>query len=455
MAEKQETPTKPHVLILPYPAQGHINPMLQFAKRLVSKGLKSTLANTIAINKSMHSNPKTLIEIETYSDGYDEGGYAQAESAEVYLQTLEVAGSKSVAELIKKLGDSGQPVTAIIYDGFMPWALDVAKKFGIVAVVFLTQACSVNVSYYCVQMGLLEVPVVNPTVALPGLPVFRVSELPSFLSDYGSHPGFGYLLVDQFRNIGEADWVLCNTFYNLEEEVVDWMAKKWRLRTVGPTLPSKYLDKRLEDDTDYGIHLYKPDSSTCIHWLQTKPTNSVVYVSFGSMADLGAEQMEELAFGLKSTKYYFLWVVKESGKHKLPDNCIDNEKGLVVTWCPQLEVLAHDSVGCFVTHCGLNSVLEALCLGVPIVALPQWSDQPTNAKMVEDVWKVGIRAPRNDDGVVQRESVERCVREVMEGDKGRVIKENAMKWKILAKEAVDEGGSSDRNIDELVAKLNS
>lgn len=233
------------------------------------------------------------------------------------------------------------------------------------------------------------------------------------------------------------------------------MAKRWRLGTIGPTLPSMYLDKRLKDDKDYGINLFKPDTSTCMNWLKNKPRGSVVYVAFGSMAELGAEQMEELACGLKASNYYFLWVVRASEKAKLPENFIKetSEKSLVISWCPQLEVLAHEATGCFVTHCGFNSVLEALSLGVAIVGMAQWTDQPTNAKFVEDVWKMGKRAQPDEKGVVRREIVELCIREVMEGEKGKEMKENAKKWKNLAREAIDEGGSSDRNIDEFVAQL--
>lgn len=88
-----------------------------------------------------------------------------------------------------------------------------------------------------------------------------------------------------------------------------------------------------------------------------------------------------------------------------------------------------------------------------MVAVPQWSDQPTNAKYVEDVWKTGIRAKPDEEGIVRREVVELCLREVMEGEKGKEIRDNARKWKKLSKEAIDEGGTSDKNIDEFVAAL--
>jgi pathogen-inducible salicylic acid glucosyltransferase len=95
-----------------------------------------------------------------------------------------------------------------------------------------------------------------------------------------------------------------------------------------------------------------------------------------------------------------------------------SKKSLLVTWSPQLEVLAHKSVGCFMTHCGWNSTLEALSLGVPLVAMPQWTDQPTNAKCIADVWHVGVRLKANEKGIVTKEKVEGCIREVMEGERG-------------------------------------
>ncbi|GLT55567.1 hypothetical protein SLA2020_286780 [Shorea laevis] len=233
------------------------------------------------------------------------------------------------------------------------------------------------------------------------------------------------------------------------------MASQWPVKTIGPAIPSMYLDKRLEDDKEYGLNLFKPNVDACMKWLDMKEIGSVVYASFGSLAALGEEQMEELALGLQNSNCYFLWVVRESEEKKLPCNFVQEigEKGLVVTWCPQLDVLAHKAIGCFMTHCGWNSTLEALSLGVPMVAMPQWTDQPTNAKFIVDVWNVGIRIKLDEKGIATKEEIELCIREVIEGERGKEMKKNSMRWKELAIEAVDEGGSSDKNIEEFVAKL--
>jgi MGT family glycosyltransferase len=52
----------------------------------------------------------------------------------------------------------------------------------------------------------------------------------------------------------------------------------------------------------------------------------------------------------------------------IPDNA------LVVDFAPQLELL--DKAALLITHAGVNTVLEALCRGVPMVALPRNADQP-------------------------------------------------------------------------------
>jgi MGT family glycosyltransferase len=53
---------------------------------------------------------------------------------------------------------------------------------------------------------------------------------------------------------------------------------------------------------------------------------------------------------------------------------------IVVKYAPQLELLKRTSL--FITHAGLNSVLESLSAGVPMVAIPIGDDQPGIAARV-------------------------------------------------------------------------
>lgn len=223
---------------------------------------------------------------------------------------------------------------------------------------------------------------------------------------------------------------------------------------IGPMVPSAYLDQQIDGDIAYGASLWEPTTDECIKWLDEKPPQSVIYISFGSMANIAAKQVEEIAWGLKASDQHFLWVVKES-ENKLPDEFLNTigETGLVVRWCNQLQVLAHPAVGCLITHCGWNSTLEGLSLGVPMVGVPQWSDQPTNAKFVEELWGVGVRVKKNEEGLVRKEELEMCIREVMVGERSDEIKRNALKWSEAAKRAVSVEGKSDKNINDFIVKL--
>ncbi|KAK8962596.1 Crocetin glucosyltransferase 2 [Platanthera guangdongensis] len=227
-------------------------------------------------------------------------------------------------------------------------------------------------------------------------------------------------------------------------------------RTIGPTVPSAYLDDRIPGDSVYAIHLYPPETDNCRSWAATLGLGSAIFVSFGSMAELSSDQTAELALGLVAAGSPFLWVVRSSEADKLPSGFIADAKSkgsLVVSWAPQLEILASGKVGCFVTHCGWNSTMEAIALGVPMVGIPQWTDQKTDAKYIEEVWRVGLWARKGGGGIVGRDEVERCVREIMEGERHDEIRRRAAEWREASHRAMAAGGSSDRNILEFLQKL--
>ncbi|TKW34154.1 hypothetical protein SEVIR_2G285700v4 [Setaria viridis] len=455
-----------HVLLLPYPSQGHVHPMLQFAKRLALHGLRPTLAVTRFILATCAPDAAALgaVRLAAVSDGFDRGGFGECGDVTAYLSRLEDAGSGTLAELLRDEAARGRPVRAVVYDAFLPWARGVARRHGAAAAAFFTQPCAVNVTYghvWCRRVG-VPVPVEGDgIVRLPGLPALEPEGLPWFLRvGPGPYPAYFELVMRQFQGLEEADDVLVNSFYELEPEEAEYMASAWRAKTIGPTVPASYLgDDRLPSDTKYGLHLFELTAAPCVAWLDAHPPRSVVYASFGSLSDLDPLEMREVASGLLDAGRPFLWAVRSSESHKLPagfgDAC-GRHGGMVVSWCPQLEVLAHRAVGCFLTHCGWNSTVEALVAGVPMVAVPQWTDQPMNAWYVESAWRAGVRVqPAAADGLVRRGEVARGVEEVMGGERSGEYRRNAAAWMEKARAASREGGSSDRNIAEFVAKYSS
>ncbi|PIA27063.1 hypothetical protein AQUCO_08300033v1 [Aquilegia coerulea] len=466
-----ETHLLPHVVMVSFPGQGHINPLLRLAKRLASKGLYITFTTTSSAGKmiqtsSTNNTSDTTIKIgqgelrfEYFSDGWAEDDVKRFD-LDSLMNQLETVGRDSFVQLVKRQADElGRPVSCIINNPFVPWVSDVATDMEIPCAVLWVQSCAVYSAYYHYFHKLASFPTPEQPdrpLEIPGLPTLESDEVPSFLHPLDPYESLMLAILEQFKNLSKSFAVLVDSFEELEQEAIHPMLNLSPIKPVGPLF--KFNDNEEKTNSIRGDMWSTTDE--CIKWLDSKPAGSVVYVSFGSIVTLGKDQMEEIAKGLLNSGQPFLWVVKPppegiSGDDcRLPDGFIEEAegKGLVVQWCPQDRVLAHGSVGCFVTHCGWNSSMESLSLGVPIVAAPQWGDQVTNAKFLVDVYGVGVRLGRNskDLKTVSREQVEKCVIEVTRGLKAEEIKKNALKWKKIAEEAVAKGGSSDKNLQEFV-----
>lgn len=192
----EQEPRPAHCLVFPYPMQGHINPMHQFSKTLVSKRIKVTLVTTKFMFNSFQQLSGSM-PVDTISDGYDEAGKASAESLEVYLAKFKQVGSETLTKLIEKLNTTGSPVDCIVYDSLMSWVLDVVKSTGLVGAIFFTQSCAVDSIYYHVKQGLIKLPVVENQVSVPGLPELEPLDMPSFVHNPGSYPATLKLVVDR------------------------------------------------------------------------------------------------------------------------------------------------------------------------------------------------------------------------------------------------------------------
>ena len=210
-----------HVLLLPNPSQGHVHPMLQFAKRLALHGLRPTLAVTRFILATCAPDAAALggVRLAAVSDGFDRGGFGECGDVTAYLARLEDAGSETLAELLRDEAAAGRPVRAVVYDAFLPWARAVAQRHGAAAAAFFTQPCAVNVTYGHVWRRRVGVPADKGMVRLPGLPALEPEGLPWFLRvGPGPYPAYFELVMRQFQGLEEADDVLVNSVHELEPE---------------------------------------------------------------------------------------------------------------------------------------------------------------------------------------------------------------------------------------------
>ncbi|XP_020098208.1 putative UDP-rhamnose:rhamnosyltransferase 1 [Ananas comosus] len=168
-------------------------------------------------------------------------------------------------------------------------------------------------------------------------------------------------------------------------------------------------------------------------FLEAQKTGSAIYVALGSEAVLTAELLRELALGLELSNVPFLWALRkpagaEDAAALLPEGFEERTRprGLVVTgWAPQVQVLGHDAVGAFLTHCGWSSVVEGLQHGRALVLLPVCADQGLNARAMAEKG-VGVEVERDEDsGFFSRSAVAEAVRKVVAGEEGAKVRAKA------------------------------
>ncbi|XP_062218419.1 gallate 1-beta-glucosyltransferase 84A23-like [Phragmites australis] len=449
----------PHLLLICFPGQGHVNPMLRLAKRIAAKGLLVTFSSTCDAGDKLVA----AAGVSAGGDGVPVGrGRVRFEFLEDsfhgnelddLMRHLETTGPAAFAELLRRQADAGLPVACVVVNPFMPWAIDVAADAGIPSAVLWVQSCLVFSLYYHHVHGLVEFPPENDLDArftLPGLPALSVADVPSFLLPSNPFKLLADTIISQFRTIDKASWVFVNSFTELERDVVAALPgvtpRPPELIPVGPLIEIEGP----EDDGAVRGDLIKA-ADDCVGWLDAQAQRSVVYASVGSVVVLSADDVAEMAHGLASTGRPFLWVVRSDTRPLLPDGFLDSVagRGMVVPWSPQDRVLEHRSTACFLTHCGWNSTLETIASGVPVVAFPHWGDQCTDAKFLVEELRMGVRlrAP------LRREAVLEAVDAAVAGPDADAMLANARAWSAASQAAVAPGGSSDAHVQAFVDEV--
>lgn len=293
----------------------------------------------------------------------------------------------------------------------------------------------------------------------------RLRDLPTFIRTTDPEDTLLNFPMVEAERTQRASAVVLNTFDSLEQEVLNGLSSSMLppVYSIGPlqlllshVIPAE--DKSLEP---INTSLWKEELD-CLEWLNSKAPNTVVYVNFGSIAVMTSAQLVEFAWGLANSNKTFLWVIRPDlvygEKAVLPAEfeAETRDRGLLASWCPQERVLSHPAVGGFLTHSGWNSTIESICGGVPMICWPFFAEQQTNCRYSCREWGIGMEI----EGDVKRGEIERLVRELMKGEKGKEMKKRAEEWKKLAEGAtssstthVGEVGSSLLNFNKMVRVL--
>nr|BAF49286.1 anthocyanin 5-O-glucosyltransferase [Eustoma grandiflorum]BAF49287.1 anthocyanin 5-O-glucosyltransferase [Eustoma grandiflorum] len=452
----------PHILLVVFPAQGHISPALQLAMKLVAQGIQLTFL-TSSFAEARMSKPTNI-------SGLNFVYFPEVTKGKDYMFELRKHGSQTLKDIILSSINVGLPISRILYTTLLPWAADIARESHIPSILLWTQPVTTLVTFHYYFNGYEDVIKnicnhENSTLQLPRLPLLSRRDLHSFLLPSNPYKGVLRTFKDHLDalDMDENPTVLVNSFNALEEEALKAITK-YKMVGVGPLVPSSIFNTKNNSEDSLSSNLWQK-SIDCTGWLDSKPHGSIIYVSFGSHVKQSMTQMKEIAKGLLASGKAFLWVITSNNDEtvknqedgiEILNNMMEEleEKGMIVPWCAQLEVLKHPSIGCFLTHCGWNSTLESMVCGVPMVCFPKMFDQGTISKLVVDVWKVGVRVDENEDGIVCQEEIKKCIDHVMDGGKfAQELGENARKWMSLGKEAVLEGGSSYYNLKAFVEEI--
>ncbi|KAH7578032.1 hypothetical protein ACOSP7_000860 [Xanthoceras sorbifolium] len=464
---------KPQIVIVPSPGMGHLIPLVEFAKKLV---LHHEFSATFIISTTgsvLSRAQKSALEILPRDINYTFLPPVSFEDLpkDTRIQTklsLTITRSlSSIRDAIRPLIESSSTVLALIADHFGTDAFDVAKEFNIPPYMFFTSS-ALQLSF------LFDLPKLDQSVDseyrdmpepvyIPGFSVLvHSSELPEPVQDR-KNDAYKWFLHNAKRFV-QAEGIIVNSFVELAAGVIE------ALRAEETGKPPVYpIGPIIRTSSSSGADRSELD---CLKWLDNQPSDSVLFVSFGSGGTLSYDQFNELALGLEMSEQKFLWIVKSpddksaSGSYFsiqssrdpfdfLPKGFQERTKcrGLVVpSWAPQVEILRHGSTGGFLTHCGWNSILESVVHGVPLIAWPLFAEQKLNAVMLTEDLKVALRPKADENCLVGREEIAKVLKGLFQGEEGTEIRERMKKVKEAASMAVSEEGSSTSSLSELVLK---
>ncbi|OMO67260.1 UDP-glucuronosyl/UDP-glucosyltransferase [Corchorus capsularis] len=435
---------KLHIAMFPWLAYGHIMPFLQVSKFLAQKGHRisyiSTPKNISRLPKlppnDLSSSNITFIELPFPQniDGLPPGAESTGEIPVHKVPYLKKAYDMLQYPLTEFLKTSD--VNWIIHDFAPHWLPGIATPLGI------------NLIFYSIFNATLFTFLGPPSALLGDYRRSRpedFTQVPEWI-DYPSETAYKlYEMVNHYECMDEdvsdfqriglivqgCQFVILRSSFEFEPDEIRLLAKLYQKPVVpiGLLPPSLISSNQLVKTDEKWEGIKK--------WLDNKGDKSVFYVALGSEVTLSQEFMHELAFGMEKSNLPFIWVVRnrplvlegQKGQDMIPPGFEERvpDRGLVLRdWAPQLQILAHSSVGGFLTHCGWSSIIEALSFGRALILFSgASSDQGLNARLLHSK-KVGLEIERNEvDGSFTSDLVAETIRKVMVEPEGEPLRANA------------------------------
>ncbi|PRQ22955.1 putative flavonol 3-O-glucosyltransferase [Rosa chinensis] len=467
--------TKSHqplqIFFFPYMGQGYTVPLINISKLFASHGVRTTIITT-TLNAPLFSKPiqssgfdieLLVIKFPCIEVGLPEGIERPNLATTLEMKEKFFKATTLLQPQIDKILDQHRP-DCLVADTFFAWATDVAAKFSIPRLIFH------GTSFFpmCASLNLLlyqphkKVSSDSESFVIPNLPdkiKMTRNQLPVFFNQ-NVETEFTKLVKASIESEKKSYGVIVNSFYELESNYADhyrnvFGRKAWH---IGPV---SLFNKAAVDE-----------ENGCFHWLNFKKPSSVIYICFGSMTNFSDSQLLEIAVGLEASGQEFIWVVKKEKNEKeewLPKGFEQRMEGkgvIIRGWAPQVAILEHEAIGGFVTHCGWNSILEAVSAGVPMITWPVSAEQFYNEKLVTQILGIGVVVGAQKwstfeensvkrEAIVQSEAIEKALTRIMVGGEAEKIRSKANALGEMATRAVQVGGSSFSDLNALIEDLRS
>ncbi|KAK2418285.1 UDP-glycosyltransferase 73C6 [Trifolium repens] len=475
---------KIHFVLFPMMAQGHMNPMMDIAKILSQhNNIHITIVTTPQNASRFSSILARYLDIQVIQIQFPGKEFGLPEGCENLdmLPSLGIASnfftaSKFLQQEVEKLFEELTPSpTCIISDMCLPYTIHIARKFNIPRISFVGVSC-----FYLLILHYLYFNNMNEIMENNESEYFVLPNIPDKIEITLEQAGLGFKgeAWKQFNDdVLEAEMGTYGILMNSFEELEPTYAKEYKkvkndkVWCIGPVSLSNndYLDKfqrgnKIKDSIDEWKHM---------KWLDSQKQGSVIYASLGSLCNVTSTQMIELGLALEETKRPFIWVIRDGNQLEALEKWIEesgfqgriNGRGLVIKgWAPQLVILSHPSIGGFLTHCGWNSTIEAICAGVPMVTWPLFADQFLNESLVVQILKVGVKIgvesplkwgeEEESSVLVKKEDIISGIERLMdETNESEEIRKKIRELGKMAIKAVEKDGSSHSNVTLFIQDI--
>ncbi|KAI5682836.1 hypothetical protein M9H77_04064 [Catharanthus roseus] len=451
------------VVMVPFPAQGHLNQLLQLSCLISSYGVSvhyvaSATHSRQARFRANGLDPKDIAKIQFHelpTPEFDSPS-PNPNASNKFPAQLQPSWEASMqlrqplAEILRFISSKSRRLV-VINDPLMGF---VVQDVGSIS----NAECYAFNCFSAFTQFFLAWEAVGKPMEL-GIVCTKEQSLIAFISDEAKK--FFAAQADYYKKIEAGD--IYNTSRLIEGTFMDLLAREEISRNrkqwaIGPILPLK-----LSSVDEKGNNRHK-----CLEWLDKQEWGSVIFISFGTTTSLSDEQIKEIAIGLEQSKQKFIWVIRDADKGNIftgGERKVELPKGfekrvegfgmVVRDWAPQVEILAHPTTGGFMSHCGWNSCMESITMGVAIAAWPMHSDQPRNSILITEILKLGLLVKESADSeeIVTSRRIENVVKRLMASEEGDEIRKRAEALGIAIRLSTKEGGVSHRELDSFVSHI--